>query len=157
MFTLREARSDREYEIAVDLFREYASHIGFDLSFQNFEDEICKIKNHYSRPSGQLIIVYDNRKNPVGCFGIRTWEDSICELKRMYLKKEARGKGVGKMMMTKALEIGRNLNFELMRLDTLPTMVKAIKLYRYMGFYEIEGYRFNPFKDAKYFEIRLKE
>ena len=156
MATLKEATTDKDFEIAVDLFREYASHIGIDLSFQNFEDEILEIKNHYSRPNGQLIIVYDNR-NPTGCFGVRTLEDSVCELKRMYLKKEARGKGVGKMMMTKALEIGRTLNFELMRLDTLPTMEKAIKLYKDMGFYEIEAYRFNPFKDAKYFEIRLKE
>lgn len=157
MIKLLEAKSDKEYKIAIKLFKEYASQIGVDLSFQHFDKEILEIEKQYSKPNGQIIIAYDNAENPIGCFGIRKFADSICELKRMYLKKEVRGKGIGKKLLVKAIRSGKELNYKTMRLDTLPTMKSAIKLYKKIGFYEIDAYRFNPIEGTKYFEIQLKE
>ena len=156
MVKLLEAKSDKEYEIAIELFREYASLIGIDLSFQKFDEEILEVKELYSTPNGQLIIAYDINENPIGCFGVRKFADSICELKRMYVKKEARGKGIGKKLLAKAIEVGKELNYKKMRLDTLPAMKSAIELYKKIGFYEITPYRFNPIEGAKYFEIKLE-
>lgn len=155
MIELREAKSDQEYQIASKLFKEYASLLGIDLSFQNFDQELREIQTQYSRPDGILILAYDEAKLPIGCFGIRKFEDSICELKRMYLKKEVRGKGIGKKLLKKAIEIGENLTYKHMRLDTLPSMNSAIGLYTKMGFYEIKPYRYNPIEGTKYFEIQL--
>ena len=152
---LTEAISDGDYQLAVQLFREYATEIGIDLGFQNFSDEIDNIKEHYSRPKGVIIIARKDRSMVLGCFGIRDLTGTICELKRMYLKSEARGIGIGKLMLEKSIEIGKELGYKKMRLDTLPTMHSAIGLYTKMGFYEIEPYRFNPIKGAKYFELRL--
>ena len=157
MERLREAQSDKEYKIAIQLFREYASQIGIDLSFQDFDEEIINIHKQYSRPDGLLLIAYDINENPVGCIGVRRLTDSICELKRMYVKKEVRGQGLGKVLLAKALEIGKQLNYDRMRLDTLVTMNSAIQLYEKAGFYEIDPYRFNPEEGAKYFEIRLTD
>ena len=58
-------------------------------------------------------------------------------------------------MMTKAIESAKELGYKKMRLDTLATMYPAVRLYKKTGFYEIDPYRFNPIKEAKYFEIEL--
>lgn len=157
MIELIEVQSDKEFTTARKLFKEYASQIGVDLSFQKFDEEIRDIEQQYSRPDGILFIACDIDAHPIGCFGIRRFEDSICELKRMYVKKEARGHGVGKELLAKAIDIAKELTYKKMRLDTLPSMESAIGLYKKTGFYEIEAYRFNPIEGTKYFEIQVGE
>lgn len=156
MINLIEAKSLNDYRLAVELFKEYASHIKIDLAFQNFEKEIENLEAQYSKPKGIIYLAYKYQSTPVGCFGIRAFDGEICELKRMYLKNEARGLGIGKQMLEKAIEAGEELGYKKMRLDTLSTMHKAIHLYEKAGFYEIAPYRFNPIDGAKYFEIELK-
>ena len=154
---LYEATSDIDYEIAITLFKEYAAHIGIDLGFQNFNEEVENLEHKYSRPNGVIFIAYNHENSPVGCFGIRAFSNTICELKRMFLKEETRGLGVGKLMMKKAVSVGKELGYDKMRLDTLSSMLPAVGLYEKSGFYEIEPYYFNPIKEAKYFEISLHE
>ncbi len=150
-----EANSVEDYQLAVGLFKEYAAQLGVDLEFQNFSSELEKMELHYTRPKGVLIIAYNEKYLPIGCFGIRNFENTTCELKRMYLRKEARGLGIGKLLLEKSISIGKELGYKSMRLDTLPTMQAAIGLYKKMGFYEIAPYRYNPIKGTKYFEIIL--
>jgi len=155
MVKLIEATSSNDYKLAVQLFMEYASQIKIDLGFQNFSKEIEDLEAQYSKPKGIIFIAYNNENTSLGCFGIREFDKGICELKRMYLKEEARGLGIGKKMLHKAIEAGEVLGYKKMRLDTLSTMHTAIRLYKKAGFYEIPPYRFNPFDDAKYFEVEL--
>ena len=156
MMELFEAKSPEAYAMAISLFKEYAAQLDVDLSFQKFDQEILNIQYQYARPEGILFIAYDQDQQPMGCFGIRRFEDSICELKRMYLKQEQRGKGIGKSLLAKAIEAGRELHYKKMRLDTLPSMQAAMGLYRKMGFYEIPAYRYNPVEGTKFFEIQLE-
>lgn len=157
MVKLIEAKSKNDFITAIQLFNEYASQIGVDLEFQNFSTEIENIEEQYSRPKGVLLIAVNDKTLPIGCFAIRELEASICELKRMYLRVETRGLGIGTKMLKESIAIGKELGYEKMRLDTLPTMDSAIALYQKMGFYEIEPYRFNPIKGTKYFEVKLFE
>lgn len=154
---LIEVKSDSDYEIAMRLFKEYASQIKIDLGFQNFNEEIENLESKYSRPKGVIYIAYDHENSPLGCFGIRAFNNTVCELKRMYLKEEARGLGIGKLMMKKSITVGKELGYDKMRLDTLSSMLPAVSLYKKSGFYEIDPYCFNPIEEAKYFEINLKE
>ena len=140
--------------MAVDLFREYAGQIDTDLSFQNFEEELANIEHQYSKPWGTLYLIYQEEK-PAGCFAIRKFESTICELKRMYLREEVRGSGLGKQMLLQSIETAKSMQYQKMRLDTLPTMKPAIELYQKMGFYEIDPYRFNPITGSRFFEIDL--
>lgn len=156
MIELTEAKSDKDYQIAVELFKEYNSVIGIDLEFQNFTQEIKTINIQYSRPEGAIFIVYNKNYSALGCFGIRKLNETICELKRMYLKPKFQGLGIGKIMLEKSFLFATELGYKKMRLDTLSTMHSAIALYKKMGFYEIEPYRFNPIKGAKYFEVNLE-
>jgi len=155
MISTQEATSTEAYKIALELIKEYVAQLGVDLSFQNIHQEIQNIEQQYARPEGVMIIVYTDNEKAIGCFGIRAFEESICELKRMYLKKEYQGLGIGKELLAKSLELGKALGYKKMRLDTLPSMQAAIGLYKNMGFYEIPAYRFNPIEGTKYFEIVL--
>ena len=150
-----EANSAEDYKIASELFQEYAKQIQVDLEFQNFKEEIADLAAQYAPPQGILYVVKNEKNSPIGCFAIRALEEQICELKRMYLKKEGRGKGIGKKMLYHSINAGRQLGYKKMRLDTLPTMHTAIALYKQNGFYEITPYRHNPIKGTKFLEIIL--
>lgn len=157
MITLTVATTPVQYKTAAKLFQEYATQLNVDLSFQNFEQELKDLKTQYAHPKGILYLAYDQHQNAVGCFGIRAFENTTCELKRMYLKASMRGMGIGKLLLTKAIEASKELGYNTMRLDTLPSMQSAIGLYQQMGFYEIAAYRFNPVVGTKYFEILLNK
>lgn len=75
----------------------------------------------------------------------------------MYIKRSARGIGIGKQLLLKAMDIGSELGYEKMRLDTLPNMDAAIRLYEKMGFYPIEPYRYNPIDGTRYYELKLNQ
>ncbi|MDW3190833.1 MAG: GNAT family N-acetyltransferase [Cytophagales bacterium] len=156
MIQFQEAKSPEAFQLAVDLFKEYADQIETDLSFQNFDEEMENIEHQYSKPWGTLYLIYQ-KEALAGCFAIRKFESTICELKRMYLRTSARGSGLGKTMLLEAIEAAKSMQYQKMRLDTLPTMKPAIELYQKVGFYEIDPYRFNPIPDSKFFEIDLEK
>lgn len=139
-----------------ELFLEYSESLGFDLSFQNFDAELDNFPVQYSPPTGSLFLAL-SQNLPIGCVGVRYFEDGICEMKRLFVKPNFRGKRVGRLLAEAAVKAGKFLGYERMRLDTLPTMEKANHLYRSLGFIEIEPYRYNPIEGAKYLELNLKE
>ena len=154
MILLRKASQPREFELGVALFKEYAAQIDIDLSFQNFAQELKTIDTQYGPPFGCLILVY-HEKDVIGCFGIRRLDPAIGELKRMFIRPQFRNQGIGKIMLQKAIKMGTELGYKKLRLDTLPSMKAATNLYQSLGFYEIEAYRDNPFRGAKYFQKDL--
>lgn len=157
MFTIDLVETAKGYRIAAELFKEYARQIDIDLSFQNFHSELDQLQTQYAAPSGALFLVNDPKGQPMGCFAIRKLESTIAELKRMYLRKEARGLGLGKKMLAYALEQAALMGYSKIRLDTLPHMHAAISLYENLGFYEIEPYIYNPIDGAKYYEADLSK
>lgn len=156
MIQFQEAKSTEDFQLAVELFKEYADQIDTDLSFQNFDEEMENIEHQYSKPWGTLYLIRQ-KEQLVGCFAIRKFESTICELKRMYLRTSVRGAGLGKAMLLKSIEAARSMQYQKMRLDTLPSMKPAIELYQKVGFYEIDPYRFNPITGSRFFEIDLEK
>jgi putative acetyltransferase len=148
------ASTIEEFNIARSLFEEYAAALNVDLCFQGFDEELQTLHLQYNLPKGCLMLVGVD-EHVVGCAAIREFENNIAELKRMYLKPECRGKGIGKkllhLMFYKAIELG----YVIMRLDTLPQMTEAQQLYKQCGFQEIGSYRFNPVAGTVYMEKKL--
>ncbi len=148
------ATSAADFAIGKQLFLEYAQSLDFDLCFQNFEQELADIQVQYGVPNGCLLLV-KNEQEAVGCAGVRRWQGDIAELKRMYLKPQTRGLGLGRKLLEAALENARSLGYRSIRLDTLPSMAAAIALYREFGFADISPYRDNPFEGTIYLEKQL--
>jgi putative acetyltransferase len=66
-------------------------------------------------------------------------EFKICELQKMYLAKEARGKGIAKALMQKCLAFAKQVGYDKCYIETLPFMKDAQKLYVKSGFNYIDG------------------
>jgi|SRR5579871_1314688 len=145
------AENSTHFEDAKNLFVEYSNSLSIDLSFQDFENELKSIAVQYSKPNGALILVYVN-DSAIACAGIRKLDDEIAELKRMYVRPEFRGQNMSGQMLVMAINLSKKLNYKRIRLDTLPSMKAAQKLYTAYGFYEIPAYRYNPIEGTVYME-----
>jgi ribosomal protein S18 acetylase RimI-like enzyme len=154
MVTYKTAETKKDYKDAKVLFLEYADSLNFNLCFQNFQKEIEDLPAMYSPPYGSIILYCEDEK-PYGCVAVRKFEDGICEMKRLYIPKTHRGRGIGRELTVRIISKAKQLGYEKMCLDTLETMTEAISLYKSMGFYEIEKYRDNPIKEVVYMEIKL--
>lgn len=139
---------------AVQLFNEYANSLDISLDFQNFQEELNIIHSMYGSPTGCLLLVYES-DTPIACAAYRKIEEGICELKRMYIKPQFRRRQIGQTLLDKLSNMARMNGYQLMRLDTLDTMLPALHLYRKNGFYEIPAYCHNPNEGVVYMEMTL--
>ena len=77
-------------------------------------------------------------------------------MKRLYLRPQFRGKGLGRVLADRIIAEARQIGYRRMRLDTVePVMKDAVEMYRRMGFKEIPPYRENPIAGAMYMELEL--
>jgi ribosomal protein S18 acetylase RimI-like enzyme len=139
------------------LLREYAASLGFSLCFQSFDAELAGLPGEYSPPEGQLLLGLCN-STPAGCVALRKLEDGICEMKRLYIRPEFRGRGLGRDLVLALIEQARQSMHGKMRLDTVAaSMAEAVGLYRSMGFRDIPPYCHNPIPGAIYLELDLRQ
>ena len=157
MASIQFLSAERGESIAVvrRLFTEYASSLDFDLCFQDFDKELSGLPGPYARPDGRLIVAMDGGK-AAGCVALRKLEEGVCEMKRLYVKPDHRGKGIGRKLVNAILDEAKKIGYAKMRLDTISSMSEAIELYESVGFHEIEAYRPNPIEGAVFFELDLK-
>ncbi len=148
------AHTKEEYEAAAELFREYAAWLNIDLCFQHFDEELEQLHTMYALPHGGIILCKENDRF-IGCVGIRRINDTTAEMKRMWIKTDQHGKGLGSALLNKALELAKTCGYKKIQLDTLNHMTPAINLYRKNGFVEIPAYYHNPDARALYFEKLL--
>ena len=128
-------------------FKEY-------LSVQNYDDEISHLEHKYGRPDGRLYIVYCEDKL-AGCVGLRKLDAENCELKRLYVRPDFRGRHLGRILTELIINEAKKIGYSHMLLDTLPFLKAAIKMYRDFGFYEIPCYNDSPMDSTIFMKLDL--
>jgi putative acetyltransferase len=150
-----QAESPAQLTQARELFLEYAQSLGFSLCFQNFDKELASLPGDYAPPEGRLLLAEDGSQ-VVGCVALHKLEPGICEMKRLYLRPAARGKGFGRVLADRIIAEARQIGYQRMRLDTVePVMKDAVAMYRKLGFKEIAPYCPNPMSGVIYMELEL--
>ena len=149
-----EADFPRDLAAVRALFREYAAGVGVDLCFQDFDTEVATLPGRYAPPTGRLLLA---RRGPgaVGCVGLRALDDGACEMKRLYVRPDARGEHLGRRFVVRIFDHARTIGYSHLCLDTLPSMSAARTLYCALGFKPVEPYVFNPIAGAEYLAIDL--
>jgi ribosomal protein S18 acetylase RimI-like enzyme len=155
MLEIRPAVSADEIEMARLLFREYADGLDVDLSFQNFDEELATLPGGYASPDGRLMLAWDGAES-AGCVALRRFAEGVGEMKRLYVRPAWRGTGLGRALAEAVIAEARAAGYATLRLDTLPAMTTAQRLYRALGFREITAYRANPIHGSSYMELSLR-
>ena len=147
-----QAETPAQIEDARRLFREYEAWLNVDLCFQSFEDELKNLPGKYAAPTGRLFLAFDGEKI-AGCIAFRRIDDEICEMKRLYLREEFRGAGLGKRLIERLTKEAKEIGYRKMRLDTLPEkMPRAVALYKEFDFQPIAAYYDNPHRETLFME-----
>lgn len=156
------ASSPGELEQIRALLRRYAQWLddndpsGVDLCYQGFEHELSTLPGKYAPPQGRLLLALcGEEQEPAGCVALRPLAPGTCEMKRLYVRPDFTGKGIGKRLVGAIIQAARDLKYRAMRLDTLPYMKAAISLYRAAGFEPIPPYEDTPLKDTIFMELKL--
>ena len=146
------AKADSAEDIAAvkELFLEYAAWLGEDLCFQGFDEEMDTFPGIYCH-----LLIAKAGAAVAGAIGLKDLGQGVCEMKRLYVRDDFKGTGLGRRLSERLIADAKDMGFASMRLDTLPKLKAAIALYRKLGFEEIKPYYFNPIDGVVYFEKSL--
>ena len=153
-YTIKPVITTADLDATIQLFKAYTLWLNIDLTFQDFEKELSSMPGMYSPPTGILLLARSIATGePLGCIGIRPMiAKGVCEMKRLYVRPQSQGLGLGKALIEAALNEAVRIGYARIRLDTLPAMTAAIDLYRKNGFVQIEAYYDTPLLETMFFE-----
>jgi GNAT superfamily N-acetyltransferase len=127
------------------LFQAYAAMLPVSLEAQRFVEELASLPGAYAPPRGALLIARGPDGSALGCIALRPLAAEACEMKRLYVTPAARGSGLGRAMIEALIEEASRLGYREMKLDTLPELDAAVRLYRKLGFAPIPPYGSHPY------------
>ena len=148
--------NEAHYSALKTLFLQYAGSLNFDLEFQGFNQEMENFPGKYAPPEGCLLLARED-EDIVGCVALCMLETGICEMKRLYVIPEAQGRGIGRALVHRVIREAKAIGYKRMRLDTVPSMRSARRLYLAFGFRAIDSYRDNPVEGTTFMELMLTE
>lgn len=144
-----------------ELFLEYSRMPGAEpcfasyLGLQGFDSEVATLPGVYAAPAGVLLLAWVN-DHPAGCVALKPLEPpEVAEMKRLFVRASFRGLALGEHLARRVLGAARDAGYRRVRLDTLPSMSAALRLYARLGFHEIPAYNENPIAGAHFLEVEL--
>ena len=140
---IRQASTAEEIDVARALFEEYAAALEIDLAYQGFADELADLPGCYAPPRGRLLVAWVGDE-AAGCVALRPLDGNVCEMKRLYVRARHRGGGIGKELAEAIIAEARQIGYTVMRLDTVPKLEAATRLYEKLGFVRRDAYYKTP-------------
>ena len=137
-----------------DMLRENDREMAMYLDAQNYDEEIKNLEVKYGMPEGRLYAALADDK-VAGCIALRKIDKENAEVKRLFVKPEFRGHKLGEKLVNQLMKDAREIGYRHILLDTLPFLKSAIKLYRDLGFYEIDSYNGAPLGHLIYMKYDL--
>jgi putative acetyltransferase len=137
-----------------ELLCDYQRSLGIDLCFQDFEKELFELPGAYAPPDGRLYAAFVGQQL-AGSIALRRHDATSCEMKRLYLRPEFLGQGFGRLLAQHIIQDARQIGYQRILLDTLPSMQAAQSLYEKLGFREAQAYVFNPVAGVRYMALTL--
>ena len=151
---IEEAAWPRDGGIVAQMLGEYLAGIEQDIRFQNVDAELATLPGKYARPEGAVFLAR-TAAGYIGMVAYRNLNGQACELKRLYVRPESRGRHTGAGLVGRAIEEARACGYRLMMLDTLASMRAATALYRSLGFASVPAYYDNPLPGTAYMALPL--
>ena len=153
-FTLGEALTPADVAACRELFSEYQQALGVDLCFQDFGRELATLPGAYARPRGRLLLA---RVAGVAaaCAALRPLGEHDGEMKRLYVRPQFRGMGLGRALAEIVIDEARAMGYGNVKLDTLPQMAEAQALYAALGFRDVAPYNDNPIAGTRFLGLAL--
>lgn len=143
-----------DLEIIKTLFKEYNTFIGIDLAFQAFEAEMATLPGRYVPNEGGELYLACWKEQPIGCASFYAFDKAagIAEVKRVFVRPQGQGKGVGRALMQRIIADAPHYEVKRFYLDSLRRLGPARVLYEKLGFVDIKPYNQNPYDDVYYME-----
>jgi len=124
------------------LLEEYLSWLGPLVCSSTLPAEIATLPQPYASPHGALLVARDDAGATLGCVGVRESESDACEVKRLYVRTDARRRGIGRVLVRAAMDQARAMGYREMRLTTVPDEMTGVQiLYESLGFTVADPYR----------------
>ena len=152
---IHEAASPDAVESVRALFQEYWTSFGFTPCFQNFDAELTALPGKYAPPHGRLLLATVNGE-PAGCVALRRFDQTRGEVKRLYVRPQFRGSGLGTALMNALAAEARVSGYSELIADTIPkVMATALAMYERLGFERIAPYS-DETPEAQHIRLRLR-
>ena len=147
-FHIRAARQADIPEVR-RMMQEYVGWIGLDLAFQEIDAELDGLPGDYAPPRGALFVAVEGNRH-LAMIALRPIDGTVAEMKRLYVRPEARGRGLARRLIARLCDEAARLNYTELRLDTLPMMGEAQALYEAFGFVDIDPYYETPIAATRF-------
>jgi ribosomal protein S18 acetylase RimI-like enzyme len=130
---IADAAGAADLEAVRALLTRYAEEQGFKLCFQGFDRELAGLPGDYAEPEGSLLLARAGGA-AAGVVALKPLGSGAVELKRLYVRPDDRGGGLGRRLAEAALARARAKGYREIVLETLDSMVQARGLYAALGF-----------------------
>lgn len=152
---IRVARAAADVAACRELFLEYQASLGVSLCFQGFDRELAELPGEYVAPRGGLWTAHVGEVL-AGCVALRPLDAQAAEMKRLYVRPAFRGSRLGLALAERVIQAARDIGYGTLKLDTLPSMAEAQRMYARLGFVETTPYNDNPVAGVRFLAYDLR-
>ena len=148
--TIDFAKTVQDIAAVKSIFQAYSDWIPIDLEFQGLADEFAKFPGGY-----EFLLLAKKDTQPIGAVGLKKHSSDVCEMKRLFVYPHIQRLGAGEALSARLMKEAKKCGFKKMLLDSLRRLEPAVKLYKKLGFQEVQPYNYNPEDDVVYMEREL--